>query len=244
MALKGLETDIGGGLFLSDRKTQLTPLGQYVLARARNDLAQFDATVRGIRDQVQHQGRNLRIGAVPSVMVRLMPDWVSTFRQRHPDVHLELRDMDSLALQSALETDHLDLVIRSHMTPVPDALTTDPLGWVLPADHELSQYSELGWDDCKTQPLLSNRLCQASPSEWLNQMDQEASMRIHNTASLLAMVQSGQGLTVLPRMAIQAYEPVRFVTCAEGDVRYLKIHSNPRTPPLAEAFMEHISSSF
>ncbi|QGG80439.1 LysR family transcriptional regulator [Litorivicinus lipolyticus] len=46
MALKNLETQIGAPLFASERKNQLTALGQWVLTRARHDVAQFDATVR------------------------------------------------------------------------------------------------------------------------------------------------------------------------------------------------------
>ncbi|MGB0958588.1 MAG: LysR family transcriptional regulator, partial [Litorivicinus sp.] len=242
MALKNLESQIGGALFASERKNQLTPLGQWVLVRARQDLAQFDATVRAINDQVAHQGRNLRIGAVPSVMVHLMPAVVADYMAGHPNAHLELNDMDSVGLQQALESDQLDLVIRSHVETVDDPLMVDPLGWVLPADHPLADADALSMRELAGDALLSNRLCQQAPTAWLRELDAQAPLRIHNTASLLAMVRAGLGITVLPRLAAQGVHGdatgVAFVPCATGDVRHLKVHCREQPSVQLDAFIE------
>lgn len=236
MALKNLETQIGAPLFASERKNQLTALGQWVLTRARHDVAQFDATVRGIHDQVQTQGQALRIGAVPSVMVHVMPSVVAAYLAAHPGSHIEIHDGDSLELQRALERDEMDLVVRSHVDAPPSPLLRERLGWVMPASHPLAGASMLEWSDVRATPGLSNRLCQQSGREWMQAFDRSAALRIHNTASLLAMVRAGLGMTLLPELAVLGLVDLAFVPCAEPEWRYLAVHTQALPSPAVQEF--------
>ena len=102
MSLRQLERELGGTLFESERKNQLTDLGRLLLTEARRNLASFDASVQRLQDHVKARGSTLRIGAVPSAMRHLLPPLFDAFQRRYPAVHLELRDLDSAALQESL----------------------------------------------------------------------------------------------------------------------------------------------
>ena len=238
MSLRQLERDIGGRLFESDRKTHLTDLGRLVLKEARRNLASFDASVQTIRDHVEAEGQTLRIGAVPSAMQHLLPPLLAEFQRLYPDVHLEIRDQDSNALQDALDTQRLDLVVRSHERPVDNPWVNDRLGWVLPRSHPFAEHDHLTLAQVVDTALISNQLCQRSEHQDLQALDRASSTRVFSTPSLLTLIRQGVGITVLPELTVRGDPELTFVPIAPARFRYLKLHTQSKPSQACQDFTD------
>lgn len=238
MSLRQLEKDIGGRLFESDRKTHLTDLGRLVLSEARRNLASFDASVQVIRDHVEAEGQTLRIGAVPSAMQHLLPPLLAEFRRLYPEIHLEIRDQDSNGLQAALDSQQLDLVVRSHEQTVDNPWVNDRLGWILPNDHPQTAATALRLEQLDDTPLLSNQLCQRSQHEDLQALDRAADIRVFSTPSLLTLIRQGAGTTILPELTVRGDPALVFVPIEPLRYRSLKLHTQAKPSKACRDFTE------
>ena len=98
MMLSQLEQHIGAPLFESDRKNRLTPLGQMTLEEADRAVATYDRSVSAIERHSRSTAGTVRIAAVPSASMTLLPNAIIEFRKMRPDVRLEISDVDSAAV--------------------------------------------------------------------------------------------------------------------------------------------------
>lgn len=73
MMLAQLEDDIGAPLFETDRKSRLSPLGQLVLDESRRATDVFDKSTEAIRRHAISTAGIVRIAAVPSATVSILP---------------------------------------------------------------------------------------------------------------------------------------------------------------------------
>ena len=237
MSLRQLERELGDTLFESERKNQLTDLGRLLLTEARRNLASFDASVQRLQDHVKARGSTLRIGAVPSAMRHLLPPLFDAFQRRCPAVHLELRDMDSAALQESLELGHLDLVVRSHEMPIDNPWIEDRLGWVVTHSASNEQLEQLKTEQLTGLPLVSNRLCQGSQHVLLQAVDNASKARVFSTESLLSMVRINGDITVLPELACKGQSGIQFIPIPNL-LRRLKLHVGEKPSAECQAFYE------
>lgn len=110
--LKELEEILGAALMTRDRGgIRLTPEGEVFLEFAGQSLAALRRGVTGVAELRAGGAEVLRVGALPSVAVRLMPRVVAHFRQLSPTTHLVLRDGAHGALTRDLLAGALDLMI-------------------------------------------------------------------------------------------------------------------------------------
>jgi len=110
--LKDLEEILGVCLMTRDRSgTQLTPEGALFLDFTNQSLSALRRGVDSLSD-LQCQGQEpLRLGALPSVAARLMPDAVALFRSAAPETPLTLQDGTHATLTDALRAGSLDMVV-------------------------------------------------------------------------------------------------------------------------------------
>jgi DNA-binding transcriptional LysR family regulator len=59
----------------------------------------------------------------------------------------------------------------------------------------------LDWDEIADEPLIVNEAARGMPSATFQRLASEARFSVRNVASLLAMVQAGMGVTLLPALA-------------------------------------------
>ncbi|ODM47195.1 pca operon transcription factor PcaQ [Ruegeria sp. PBVC088] len=110
--LKELEEILGAALMTRDRGgVRLTPEGEVFLEFAGQSLAALRRGVSGVAELREGGAEVLRVGALPSVAVRLMPRVVARFRELSPATRLVLRDGAHGALTRDLQSGALDLVI-------------------------------------------------------------------------------------------------------------------------------------
>lgn len=210
MTMKGLEEHLGKPLFASDRKNKLSPLGHFVFERATSELNQFDRTMQAIERYASTDAALVRVAAVPSMAASLLPTALKRFVRSHPDVCIDLRDMDSDEVLHSVRQQRVDIGIgtfaderwggdRTH-------LFSDEFGLVCADNHHLADSSDpVQWQALEGESFIANALCRSIGAPILERICERALLVSHNTTSLMAMVKSGMGITVLPRQVVQLF---------------------------------------
>jgi len=211
MTLKQLENHLGHALFESERKSQLTALGEQVFHLGLKQLQQFDATLKAIELSASAPQGVLHVAAVPSVAALVYPELVAHLAALHPGLKIELRDADTQQVIDALVQGWADIGIASvqHVLNKVDVapLLSDSFGLVCADSHPLSQKVEnLCIDDIFSIPFLRNALCDQIETARFQDLLGNSTVTVHNTQSLLAMVRNGHWVTVLPR-SVMGFAP-------------------------------------
>ncbi|MBE1297663.1 LysR family transcriptional regulator [Phycobacter azelaicus] len=212
MTLKQLEEHLGEPLFETDRKNRLTALGVFVLEEADRELQHFDLTVRAMEGFASARKGHVRVAAVPSVAGSLLPQAISEFIARFPDVRVEVWDMASGDVISAVEQDQADIGIATggesatmaHRSIHSAGLMSDAFGVICSSDHPLANPGgPLPWQSLLDHRLITNPLSAGMRSEESKALHANAQVRGHNVTSILAMVRAGLGYSILPEMTMQ-----------------------------------------
>ncbi len=160
LQLAALEKELGTELVeRRRRRVALTPRGQvlYDLARPLVDgLEALDETFRASTQGIGPAGLDIACGN--STIQYLLPQMVATFRERHPDVPLNLHNVtgsDGLAL---LRSDEVDFAVGS-MLDVPNDLSYEPLHHfdpllITPLGHALASKPEITLEDLSPHGLI------------------------------------------------------------------------------------------
>ena len=220
MTLKQIESDVGGVLFEGERKGRLTPLGAYVLAQARRALAEYDQAVLNMRHYVTGAHGLVSIAAVPSAATRLVPLAIKALRAKRPGVRVDVRDIDSAAVADAVATGAVDFGIATLTEAAPglsaERLLEDPFVLVCPATHRLAALTRpLRWSDLDANDFIANGLCSRINADAVLALIADSPLTVRNTTSLLAFVEQGFGVTLLPALAVSASSALRTLPLAD-----------------------------
>jgi LysR family hydrogen peroxide-inducible transcriptional activator len=110
--LKELEDLLGTRLVERDRQTVLmTPVGLEIAKRAREILAAAQDLVEIAAGSRAPMTGLLRLGVIPTIAPFLLPPCLRLLRERHPALHLALREDLTASLLSRLEDGQLDLAL-------------------------------------------------------------------------------------------------------------------------------------
>lgn len=206
MTLKQIEDRLGCPLFETDRKSTLTEMGQFLYNQSISLLREYDRAMERIEAKSKARSGKLRIASVPSVATMLLPRFLQEFMATRPDLDVDLVDTDSTDVRNLVETGQVDLGIAGLSGDVPGLVSRpifrDPFKLVCRADSPLtSKRPLLDWDDIADEPLIVNEAARSMPSATFQRLASEARFSVRNVASLLAMVQAGMGVTLLPALA-------------------------------------------
>lgn len=247
LALKQFEDHLGRSLFESERKSKLTPLGRYVLDQARDELDRFTQTVQAIERYARNEAGYLGIACVPSVATRIMPSALKAFRARFPSIELDLRDIDSRSVCLALEQGRIELGLAS-LTDMGPTLRSEPLlrdrlGIICRPDHPLAGLERpLEWQDVEGQPFIANGICRLVADPVFQTLVARSTLFVRNVTSLVAMVEAGVGITLLPRLVVPASaRGVCFLPLADESVTrdvHLLMRAEGNPTPACDAFVE------
>jgi DNA-binding transcriptional LysR family regulator len=252
MSLKQLSEQLNAELFETDRKSNLTPVGHFVLAESRRALSSFDESVRTIQGYTKGEMGMVRIATVPSVASHLMPSVVSRFRQQAPKVRLELRDTDSVMVATAVQNGSVDCGIASLSFASQDLrhelLLEEPFGLVCRPDHALARSKKpLQWKDLESVNFISNGLCAQIRDENFSRINSNTAIQVHNIVTLLGFIQQGMGVTLLPKLAVADHPEFCFLPLADKSaVRQLYFLENRhhRISPAGVVFKGEVVGSF
>ncbi|MGB7242928.1 MAG: LysR family transcriptional regulator [Salaquimonas sp.] len=212
MTLAQLTDELGAPLFETDRKSRLTPLGQLVLEESRRATDVFDKSTQAIRRHVVSTAGIVRIAAVPSATVSLLPNVIETFRTMHHDVRIEISDVDTTAVRRRVQRDEADIGIYSaRLGEIADGeiIQSDDLGIVcaeggpLHRAH-LTSGGPSNWSLLAHEPLIANPLCRLINDPLIQELLAKSTLEARNTTAILSFVRRGFGASILPYDAVRS----------------------------------------
>lgn len=212
--LKELEGQLGIMLVERTRRSvQLTDTGAEITERARRILADV-AEIESLA--AQHGDAftgTLRLGAIPTVGPYLVPHALPLLRTRYPELKMFLREELTETLVSGVEEGRLDLALVALPHDL-GSLQVEPLfddGYALatPPGHALAGRGALESADLAEHSLmllerghcLQRHALSALPG---GKLQEDESFSATSLPTLVSMVEEGLGITLLPRLAIDA----------------------------------------
>lgn len=249
-----LEELLGARLFTrSTRDVRLTRVGEAFLERARAALDDLESAVLGIHEiSARHAGR-VSIACLPTAAVTFMPQAIQSFCVAMPRVRIRIIDEGMNEVAAAVVSGEADFAFG--FAGAPDAalqfepLWRDPYVLAIRRDSPLARKRALKLADLAGQPWLSvarssrNRqvlddyftASGRSPQAWLE---------VGHVATLLAMVDAGLGVGIVPSMALpREHRSVAAVRLADVDlareIGLLTLHGR-RLTPVAQRFYDHL----
>ncbi|MEV0228639.1 LysR family transcriptional regulator [Nonomuraea sp. NPDC050786] len=143
--IRRLEDKVGHALFSREPgRIALTPAGHELLPAARRALTDLADGLAAARAVGSGRAGRLRIGFAASLALTVLPGLLRTFRERFPDVHLDIREMTTAPQIAALHDKTIDIgLLREPSTDDETELSfktvlAEPFVAVLPSGHPLA----------------------------------------------------------------------------------------------------------
>lgn len=160
-AIAHLETLLGVRLFeRTKRSVQITAVGEALLPQVLDLLARAQALPEQARAAGAGEAGRLRLAFVSTAGFSLLPEWVRVFRERNPQVQLELLEATGDMQLQAFERHDIDAGVILHSPGfAPPGLHSrlvarEPLVLALSEHHPLAARLALTLDQVLTQPLV------------------------------------------------------------------------------------------
>jgi DNA-binding transcriptional LysR family regulator len=249
MTLAQFEAHIGAPLFETDRKNRLTPLGLRVLEECNRALDAFDRSTEAISRHARSTAGIVRVVAVPSAAITLLPEAIVRFGNDRPDVRLEIGDGDSAEVRRRLLYDNADIGVVSAAAGKEETedpglhqvtLLNDRLGIVARVDSAVFGARAEGWDALLNGPLVANPLNALVEHATVQKLTAASTLFALNTTTLLAFVEAGLGATILPQRVMRDVTGnLRFFAPDLPEAKRclaMVTSSRRRLPPAAAAF--------
>lgn len=225
-SIRALEDELGQPLFdRIGRRSELTPFGREVLARARQVVLDADDLLDSGRRMAAGEVGVLRVGMGSGPGAMLMTPLLMTVAERHPGLHLEVSRATTALLVQALREHKLDALVvdARSLTPAPD-LCIDTLlemrgAFMCRPGHPLLAQSRqaggVSFAEVQRYPIASTPLSdevarvlmerygpEAHPARCVTLRCEEipslVAVTTHSDAVLIAIRAAGPGLVALP----------------------------------------------
>lgn len=229
-SIKELETTLGLPLFeRTKRSVMLTPDGHKAVPMAKAIINALDDLTETVKQSGEPLSGDIRMGVIPTIGPFLLPRVLPGLRARYPRLRLFLQEDKTADLLQSLSDGSLDLVLMA--TPfktqngVTDIVADDPFLVVFPRGHNLSNYETMTPARLKNEEMLvlEGGNCLADQILALaKSVHRPGGFYATSLHTLVQMVDNGLGVTVLPKMAIDA-----------GILRGLKLDFRPFSSPRA-----------
>jgi DNA-binding transcriptional LysR family regulator len=225
--IQALEQSVGQLLFIrKNNSLTLTAAGERLAGRARELLAMADDTLRVVRDNLDEQAGTIRVAAPQTLCTCFLIPLLAGYVDLHPGARVVIQERNSSATAQTVMDGTVDLGLV-HGWPANDAnlraypVARDTPVVVMPPGHPLGRAADVKPDALAAFPLIvTMEGCRYR--EYLEALLQEAAVRprtrgvADSVAALLQMVSAGLGVSILPRMAVDAA-----VTAARVELRAL-----------------------
>jgi DNA-binding transcriptional LysR family regulator len=215
LQIQNLEKQLDVSLFdRGGRKAQLTEAGHLLLSYCDRILSQCQEACRALDDLHNLRGGSLVVGASQTTGTYLMPRMIGLFRQKYPDVAVQLQVHSTRRTGWSVANGQIDLAIIGGELPpeLADLLqalpyASDELALVLPPKHPLARLPELSKDDLYRLGFV----CLDAQSTTRKMVDRSGldvgrlkiEMELNSFEAIKNAVQSGLGAAFLPVVSIE-----------------------------------------
>jgi DNA-binding transcriptional LysR family regulator len=214
IALHKLEEEVGAPLF--DRSSRagssLTEAGKLLYEYAQRILGARDEALAALAEVHSLRRGRVRVGANESTCLYLLPGLVAAFRERFPDIRIEILRQAPAKLPRELRERDLDIAILS-FAPEPRDLESRPIlrdGLVLIAnpDHALAGRDRVHIRELGCEALIAPRRSSGSRkalAEAFHRVQVPFNFAVENCSfeAIKKLVSSGAGIGFVPRMCVR-----------------------------------------
>jgi LysR family hydrogen peroxide-inducible transcriptional activator len=192
------------------QKVLLTDAGQEVITRARDILASVDALGEAARCRTEPLTGPLRLGVIPTVAPYLLPRVLPAVREQHPRLSLFLREDQTARLVALLAEGRLDAAIvalpLAGIEAAEQPMFDDEFLLAAPPEHILARGRAIREHELDGTEvlLLEDGHClrdQALAVCGGAGMNEARELQATSLTTLIEMVASGLGITLLPALA-------------------------------------------
>jgi len=167
MALRKLEEEIGAPLFdRSNRGFVLTATGELLFASAKRLLSLRDEALSEIRELHSLERGRVRIGANESAGNYLLPRLIQAFRQKYPNVRIDVSRQNSRQLIHDLRENAVDLSLISFLPEEKDIealpVMSDELILIASPEHPVAKRKSLRISDLGNEAFIAHTVTSAS----------------------------------------------------------------------------------
>lgn len=206
LTLKLIEEQTNQQLFEGERKQILTPFGEFFQECSMRAVSEHEKAVDDIERYASGKSGHVRVASVPSVATHLIPLVIKELHKNNTNIQVDLRDNDSYSVARSVSEGSSDFGIASlspHSVNLKsELLTEEPFVCLMPKGHPLESHSNaLTWEDLAPYPFISNDLLNLSTNDNIQNLVASAHLKIRNVSSLIAFIDSGFGISLLPLMA-------------------------------------------
>lgn len=248
-AIAALEREAGTPLFLrTGYGVTLTHAGQQLLPAIRqleNARLGLEQTIAQLHSAVSG---TLRLGTISSVSAGWLPEIITRFERRYPQVEFALQDGEYQAvtrwiLDGQVDCGFLTAPVESPLYFRP--ISRDPMLAVLPLGHPLAQRDRITLDDLRDESILMET------ENWQRDIRTafgtlpplKLRYLLSSATAVLAMVEKGLGITICPELTVRTFG-FRVCTLPMEPPRYrtLGIASLPpaQLSPVARTFLNFL----
>jgi LysR family hydrogen peroxide-inducible transcriptional activator len=207
------ERGLGVRLFERDRRrVLLSPAGEALLERARQVLVAAEDLVEASRRLADPLAGTLRLGVIPTVGPYLLPALAPALRKSFPRLQLVWTEDKTGALVRRISAGELDAALVARESDLGDLahepLVEDRFVLAAPADHPLAR----GAGPVAADALAGERVLLLDEGHCFREQAlafcrraraEELGYRATSLSTLVQMVASGAGVTLLPRIAVE-----------------------------------------
>ncbi len=266
LQVQNLERQLNVPLFdRGGRRAQLTEAGHLLLSYGEKILSLCQETCRALEDLQNLQGGTLIVGASQTTGTYLLPRMIGMFRQKYPDVAVQLHVHSTRRTAWSVANGQIDLAIVGGEIPTElvEALeivpyAEDELALILPPSHPMVQQESIQKEDLYKLQFI----CLDSQSTIRKVIDQvltrcgidtrrlKIEMELNSIEAIKNAVQSGLGAAFVSVSAIEKELMMGVLHKSKMDevlvTRILSLINNPNRyrSKAAEAFSNEILPQF
>ena len=222
-----LEDELGARLFdRLGRSVRLTDLGKTFLPRARAVLRELEAAKGDVVERKDSVAGPLCVGVIPTIAPYFLPPRLSSFTRQFPQAQLTVVEEITPVLLDRLRASTVDvailaLPIRGHEFDT-FPLLTERLFAALPRKHALASRRSLSLKDLRKEPFLLLRDGHCFRDTAVAACDRarlnpQIVFESGQFSSILSMVGTGMGVSIVPEMAIEKNPRCRYVRIADDE---------------------------
>jgi DNA-binding transcriptional LysR family regulator len=266
LQIQNLEKQINVPLFdRGGRKAQLTEAGHLLLDYGEKIISLCQETCRSIEDLQNLQGGTLMVGASQTTGTYLLPRMMGLFREKYPEVSIQLQVHSTRRTSWAVANGQVDLAIIGGEVPgdlqeildiIPYA--EDELALILPVNHPLVQETaidkenlyKLDFITLDSQSTIRKVIDQVLTRFEIDTSRLSIEMELNSIEAIKNAVQSGLGAAFVSTTAIEKELEMGLLHHAKIEgvqiMRTLNVIVNPNRyrSKAAEAFIKEILPQF
>jgi DNA-binding transcriptional LysR family regulator len=232
------------GISLTEDGKRLLPYAQG-LCQAFKGIEEEANDLRGLKKGT------IRIGAFSSIATYYLPSVIQAFEKDYPSIAYELKlgdyeDIESWIEDGEVDCGFLSLPCQKPLDCLP--LLQDEAKAVLPVSHPLSAKDRIRMSDLEKYPflMLEDGKQREFPALWKGKsLNLDIRFRSWDDYSIMAMVEKGLGLSILPSLILQR-SPFKFVTKPLDPPYFRKIalalKDRTQASAATKRFLEYLTS--